>query len=155
MLVTQKAITGLESVEVDDLTPEFALIEFYHAFNTGDLNLMAENWEMNDEVSMSNPLGGVKRGWGTIKEVYERIFNGKTRVYVEFYDYSIHQSGDMFCAVGRERGFFQLDENKIELAIRTSRIYRKGSGRWLQIHHHGSIETPELLAEYQQAVHGR
>lgn len=41
---------------------------------------------------------------------------------------------------------------RIELAIRTTCIYRKENGRWLQIHHHGSIEDPVLLARYQDAV---
>lgn len=43
---------------------------------------------------------------------------------------------------------------RIELAIRTSRIYRKAGGRWRQIHHHGSVEDPDLLARYRAAVLG-
>jgi len=155
MLITEKAITGSENTDAKASDPMAALIEFYRAFNNGDLELMSKNWEKNDEVSMSNPLGGVKRGWDTIKEVYSNIFSGSAKVYVEYYDYSIHHSGAMFCAVGRERGFFQLGEQKIDLAIRTSRTYRMGCGRWHQIHHHGSIDNPELLAVYQEAVLGK
>jgi len=154
MLITEKAITGSEYVETKASDPVVALIEFYHAFNTSDLELMSKNWEKSEEASMSNPLGGVRRGWHSIKEVYENIFNGNAMVYVEYYDYSIQHSGDMFCAVGRERGFFQLGEQKIDLAIRTSRTYRMDSGIWSQIHHHGSIEDPQLLATYQEAVLG-
>ncbi len=42
---------------------------------------------------MANPLGGVHRGWPAIREVYERIFTGPAQVYVEFYDYTLHQAG--------------------------------------------------------------
>lgn len=112
MSITQTAITGSEPTDIEITDPMLALIEFYRAFNTGNLDLMSDNWEKSDEASMSNPLGGVKRGWDSIKGVYSNIFNGNAKVYVEYYDYSIHHSGTMFCAVGRERGFFQLDEQK-------------------------------------------
>ena len=61
----------------------------------------------------------------------------------------------MFYAVGRERGYFRLGGEEIALAIRTSRIFQKNDGRWRQVHHHGSIEDPQLLAKYQAAVLGK
>lgn len=154
MIINAQAITGNEPATLRATTPEAALIEFYHAFNNRDLALMARNWAHSEDVSMSNPLGGVKRGWEEIKTVYARLFNGPARVYVEFYDYSIHHSGVMFVAVGKERGSFQKGDTHIELAIRTSRTYRMDCGKWHQIHHHGSIDLPDLLAQYQSAVLG-
>jgi len=44
------------------------------------------------------------------------------------------------------------DKERMNLAIRTSRIYRMSNGKWRQIHHHGSIENPKLLAIYQETV---
>ena len=103
---------------------------------------------------MSNPLGGVKRGWEEIAGVYERIFHGSAIVYVEFYDFTIHETASMFCAVGRERGWLEKDGHKLELAIRTSRTFLKDHLSWKQLHHHGSMDNPELLAQYQQLVSG-
>jgi hypothetical protein len=40
----------------------------------------------------------------------------------------------------------------MSLAIRTSRIFIRSFGAWKQVHHHGSIENPDLLAKYQAAV---
>lgn len=134
--------------------PLLALAEFYDAFNSRDPDKMSKSWAQTAEIAMDNPLGGIKRGWEEIGAVYERIFNGPAKVYVEFYDYTIHETGQMFYAVGRERGEFRLDETSIPLAIRTSRIYRLMSGQWRQVHHHGSIEDPDLLARYQSAVKG-
>jgi len=128
------------------------LIDFYRAFNQGDMSLMQDNWEQSSEASMSNPVGGVKRSWQEIEQVYARIFNGPAEVYVEYYDYSLHQSADMFTVVGRERGYFKLGDKQLDLAIRTSRIYRQRDGQWRQLHHHGSIDVPENLAVYQAAV---
>jgi hypothetical protein len=101
---------------------------------------------------MDNPLGGIKRGWNEISEVYSKIFSGPAEVYVEYYDYTIHESAEMFYAVGRERGYFKLNAEKINLAIRTSRIFKLIGSNWKQVHHHGSIEDPKLLERYQNAV---
>ena len=146
-----KPITGKECLMTNDAT-RYALTGFYVAFNTRDLAAMSRNWAQTDDIVMDNPLGGIRRGWPAIREVYERLFTGSARVYVEFYDYSLHEASDIFYAVGRERGYFQRGENRIDLAIRTSRIFRRFNGRWLQVHHHGSIEDPALLDRYQKAV---
>ena len=151
MTPEQKPITGKENTTA--LSGELkALVEFYAAFNGQNINKMEQNWADTDEVAMDNPLGGIKRGWKEIKEVYERIFNGPAEVYVEYYDYTLHKSDDMFFAVGRERGIFRRGETSVDLKIRTSRIFRRIDGRWRQVHHHGSIEEPGLLKEYQTAV---
>jgi hypothetical protein len=147
----QEPITGKEQ-QGDLSSPYQALVQFYLAFNSCDLQVMSENWLKSDEISMDNPLGGIKRGWKEIQSVYHRIFNGPAEVYVEYYDYTIHETLEMFCAVGRERGYFRMGNEEITLAIRTSRIFMKKDGRWRQVHHHGSIEDTQLLARYQAAV---
>ncbi len=150
-MIYNEAITG-EQTMFEKGSPQSALQDFYQAFNARNLQKMTDNWLQTEEVSMSNPLGGVRRGWDEISAVYQRLFYGEAKVYVEFYDYSIHQSSQFFCAVGRERGYFEMAGQKLTLAIRTSRVYRKQDGLWLQLHHHGSIEQPDLLKSYQTAV---
>lgn len=150
----QTAITGKESVG-DLSSPYQALVQFYGAFNSRNLQMMSGNWAQSDEIAMDNPLGGIKRGWAEIQSVYARIFNGPAEVYVEYFDYTIHETAEMFYAVGRERGYFRLGDDEITLAIRTSRIFRKIDNRWRQVHHHGSIEDPQLLSRYQSAVLGK
>lgn len=148
---TQTAITGAEYGEPN--TPLGALSEFYRAFNTRDLNLMRENWR-TEECVLDNPLGGIRRGWKEIEPLYERLFSGAVCVQVAFFDYTLHIGEDIFCAAGRECGTFEKGDQKLELDIRTSRIYRFVGERWRQIHHHGSIEDPKLLARYRTAVLG-
>lgn len=147
----QALITGAECAEAG--TPLGALSEFYRAFNNRNLDLMRRNWHQ-EECVLDNPLGGIHRGWTEIEPLYSRLFSGTARVKVVFFDYSLHLSDDLFCAAGRERGTFEKDDEKLELAIRTSRVYRRVDGRWRQIHHHGSIEDPELLTRYRAAVLG-
>lgn len=147
----KEPITGRE--DLGDLSkPAAALAQFYRAFNGRDLALMAENWADVEDIAMDNPLGGIRRGWPAVRSVYERLFNSGARVTVEFHDYTLHRCGDVFYAVGRERGLFKTPAATLDLAIRTSRVFRRLDGRWRQVHHHGSIDDPQLLEAYQRAV---
>jgi hypothetical protein len=106
MQPVQTPITGRE--DLGDLrSPVQALAQFYAAFNRRDLHSMSRNWLQSADVAMDNPLGGIARGWQAIRAVYERLFTGLARVSVEFYDYTIHSTPDLFYAVGRERGTLQ------------------------------------------------
>lgn len=116
---------------------------------------MSSSWAQGEDIVMDNPLGGIKRGWNEIRAVYESIFTGSARVYVEFYDYTIHEEGNMFYAVGRERGELRVGETVLNLAIRTTRVFKLTNNRWRQVHHHGSIDDPDMLRRYQRAVKGR
>ena len=150
-MTIQDPITGEE--KRGTLTePAEALSQFYRAFNTRDLGLMEQNWDNSGEAAMANPLGGIKRGWPEIREVYRRIFEGRAKVRVEFHDFMLTVAGDAFWAVGRERGTSETEAGTMQLAIRTSRLFRRTNGRWRQVHHHGSIEQPEVLDAYQKSV---
>ena len=116
------------------------------------MRLMSLNWENSKDIIMANPLGGLKKGWPEIKQVYENIFQGPAIVYVEFYDFIIYTFDNIFIAVGKEKGSFKNKHEEIELHIRTSRIYKKKKRHWFQIHHHGSIDNAELLNRYQSSV---
>lgn len=148
----ESVITGKEPAQQGSALK--ALVNFYAGFNSANLDAVSDNWGNTDEVAMDNPLGGIRRGWQDIATVYQKLFQGPAKVYVEFYDYSLHQGEDMFFAVGRERGYFQVNGEQIDLAIRTSRIYQRRDGEWKQVHHHGSITDPDLLRRYQLAVLG-
>ena len=151
-MIKNQIITGKENVKVIQNQEILALTQFYKAFNGGNIKLMRGVWLNSAESSMNNPLGGIMRGWSEVESVYDRIFNGNAQVYVEFYDFTIHKTDDMFFATGRERGYFETDKRKISLDIRTSRIFKKTNGEWKQIQHHGSIDKPELLKTYQDLI---
>jgi ketosteroid isomerase-like protein len=147
----QEPITGKE--DLGDLTrPEQALAQFYKAFNSRDLAMIDANFAASDEVAIDNPLGGIRRGADVPHKMYETVFKSPAEVHVEFWDYTIDRVGDVFWAVGRERGTYRDGDALKDLNIRTTRVFRLIDGRWRQVHHHGSIEDPKLLADYQNAV---
>jgi hypothetical protein len=145
-------ISGYEGTGDDPA--DDALVAFYRAFNEGDLEGLARTWMPGDQPSMDNPIGGIRRGWAAIADGYRRLFEGPARVRVEFTDYTSH-GGDTFrLYVGRERGWCVTNENRLALRIRTSRLFIRSGDRFRQLHHHGSIEEPALLAEYQRIIFG-
>lgn len=147
----QEPITGNE--ELGDLSqPQQALAQFYRAFNTRDLKMMDENFAQSDEVAIDNPLGGIRRGADEPHKMYQGVFKSPADVHVEFWDYTIHRAGDVFWAVGRERGTYLDGQIVKNLNIRTTRIFQRIDGRWRQMHHHGSIEDAKLLGDYQSVV---
>jgi hypothetical protein len=150
MTPIQIPITGNE--QKFDSNMHEALVEFYKAFNGKDFALIRKNWLNDEEIVMDNPLGGIKRGWAEIKGIYSRIFSGQAKVYVEFYDYTLVSMDGGFVAIGRERGYVETKGKKLDLAIRTSRVFKLIDGTYKQVHHHGSIESPQLLKEYQELV---
>jgi ketosteroid isomerase-like protein len=151
----QAPVTGRE-YEGDPQKALQALAQFYLALNSRDLKMMQQNWANSAEAAMDNPLGGIKRGWNEIKATYEKLFSNHAKYRFEFYDYTLHEAGDLFYVVGRERGELDVGQRPMTLAIRTSRIFRRDEhGMWRQMHHHGSIDDPQVLADYQQAVLGK
>ncbi|MDP9051805.1 MAG: nuclear transport factor 2 family protein [Acidobacteriota bacterium] len=147
----EKSITGDEQL-TDLSVPQQALVQFYKAFNTRDLDLIDKNFAETDEVAIDNPLGGIRRGAQEPHNMYQAIFSSPANVHVVFWDYTIDRVGDVFWAIGREKGTYQNGTEIRDLSIRTSRVFRLIDGRWRQVHHHGSIEDPKLLAEFQNAV---
>ncbi len=131
-----------------------ALIGFYRAFNAGDLEALAANWADGDKPSMDNPIGGIRRGWPSIREGYAKLFGGTAKVQVAFHDFTSQGGDDWHLFVGRERGSCVTADRNIELRIRTTRLFTRIDGVWCQLHHHGSIEEPAMLAAYQEIIFG-
>ena len=150
---TISEITGTET-RAKDGSPLDALIEFYRGFNAGDLDALAANWADGDAPSMDNPIGGIRRGWPAIREGYSKLFSGPATVHVAFHDFTSCGGSDWHVFVGREKGVCTTPTASLALRIRTTRIFVKTTGIWRQLHHHGSIEEPALLADYQRAIFG-
>jgi ketosteroid isomerase-like protein len=136
-------------------SPLEALASFYLAFNSRNLSLMESVWLDGQEPTMDNPMGGIRRGWAEIKAGYEKLFSGNARLEVEFHDYTIQEFGCVAIAIGRERGWCETPAGKLGLAIRTSRIFVRTREGWKQLHHHGSVEYPAMLEQYQKFILGK
>ena len=146
-LIDQTRTHGIEGAR--------ALVEsFYYAFNQRDMDVFAQVWANHELIQLNNPLGGILRGYDPIANLYRGIFNGEASVWVALGDIVEFQSQEMVVFAGRETGEFTKNGKTVSLSIRTSRIVQwlGADHGWKQSHHHGSIDDPQLLAEYQHAV---
>ncbi|OWV98949.1 hypothetical protein ATY81_26690 [Rhizobium sp. R72] len=152
--------TRLEEVEgveekSGDGGPLESLIEFYRAFNAGDLRGLEAVWLGGDTPSMDNPIGGIRRGWAAIAEGYSKLFSGPARVHVTFHDFTSQGGSDWHLFVGRERGTCVAADGKLDIAFRTTRWFVRQGDSWRQLHHHGSVEDADMLRDYQRLIFGR
>ena len=109
-------ITGAEA-QAGDASALDALIGFYRAFNARDLGGLAANWAEGDAPSMDNPIGGIRRGWPSIREGYAKLFDGRARVEVTFHDFTSQGGGDWHLFVGREKGRCETPDVAVDLRI--------------------------------------
>ncbi|ABC94426.1 hypothetical conserved protein (plasmid) [Rhizobium etli CFN 42] len=153
MLEHLPEISGKEK-RAGDGGPLDALIEFYDAFNSGDMKRLEAVWFDGEAPSMDNPIGGIRRGWASIAEGYTKLFGGAASVNVTFHDFTSKGGEDWHLFVGRERGVCRTPKTRLDLAFRTTRWFVRNDGRWRQLHHHGSVEDPTMLAAYQRLIFG-
>jgi hypothetical protein len=152
MITGLTEITGREVRDGNDAIN--ALIGFYRAFNARDLEGLEGNWEQGDAPSMDNPMGGIRRGWPSIRDGYLKLFAGPAVVQVTFHDFTSQGGEDWHLFVGREIGTCVTPDMKMEVRFRTTRWFTRRDGTWRQLHHHGSIEEPKMLAAYQRTILG-
>ena len=135
-----------------------ALESFYHALNHQDIGVLGAVWSDHPLAQLNNPLGGMLRGGQQVTDLYRRIFEGPARLEITFGDFVPYADHGHAVFAGRETGTYAVGGGEPRpLAIRTTRYFRYDAeqGRWLQYHHHGSIDDPAALAAYQAAVLGR
>jgi len=147
----------LERASDKSIDGAFACLEtFYYAFNHRDAEILNKIWLNDDLVQLNNPLGGIIYGVNAINDLYNKIFTGKTSVWVSFGNINVFDSEHSVTFAGVETGMFTKNEESIDLLIRTTRVfvYNNTVARWYLMHHHGSIDNPLLLEKYQQAVTG-
>ena len=132
-----------------------ALETFYYALNNRDLDALSAVWSQDDLAQLNNPVGGILRSGQAVTDLYRRIFRGRLGLTVTFTDAVTYWWDGAVVFAGREIGEYNgPDGTRVPLTIRTSRVFGYEAQRWLQVHHHGSIDRPEELAAYQKAITG-
>jgi len=132
-----------------------ALETFYYALNNRDLDVLAAVWSRDELAQLNNPIGGILRSGEAVTDLYRRIFAGGLGLAVTFTNAATYYWSDAVVFAGQEIGDYAGgDSDRIPVTIRTTRVfgYDLTAGRWLQFHHHGSIDQSDELARYQNAA---
>ena len=132
-----------------------ALETFYYAYNHRDIDVMAAVWSHQELVQLNNPIGGILRGGAEAVALYRGIFAGGLHHEITFTEAVTYNHTTSVIFVGREFGNYSINGQALEpLVIRATRLftYEIAIGRWVQLHHHRSIEDPDALRSYQNAL---
>jgi hypothetical protein len=134
-----------------------ALETFYYAFNHADMPVLTAVWSSHALTQLTNPAGGVVRSTAAITDVYRRMLASGMDVQVTFTDAATYDLGSAVMFAGLERGAYRRnDGRRVALTVRTSRLFGWDAERerWAQLHHHGSVDDPFELADYQTGSRG-
>ncbi|MET7400164.1 nuclear transport factor 2 family protein [Dactylosporangium sp. NPDC005572] len=132
-----------------------ALETFYYALNHGDLDVLAQIWSDDDLTQVDNPVGGIVRSGPAIVELYRHLFESGMQLEITFTDAATYWTPGAAMFAGRELGHYTNAEGeRVPMEFRTSRYFtwHPRHERWRQIHHHGSLDDPVALHDYQVAA---
>ena len=156
LVIGREARNRLAATEEKGIAGAFAALEtFYYSLNRKDLEVFRQIWMNRELVQLDNPSGGVVRGINPITDLYTGILRGTVQVSMDFFDIVEYSFESCVVFAGREHGEFAKNGKNLWLEIRTSRVFAYDDGRWRQIHHHGSIDQPNLLLSYQKLVRSK
>ena len=105
------------------------------------------------EAEFGLPL--FERGGAEAVALYRGIFAGGSHHEITFTEAVTYNHTTSVLFVGREFGNYSINGQALEpLEIRATRLftYEIAIGRWVQLHHHRSIEDPDALRSYQNAL---
>jgi ketosteroid isomerase-like protein len=134
---------------------EAALESFYYAWHRRDPAVLRACWSASPFAQVDSPVGGILRGGQTIARLYQRMAASPANFRATFNDVVAYYGETHAVFAGRETGSYTApDGATVPLEIRSTRYFRYEDGHWRQYHHHGSIDDPDALRAYQQAIGG-
>ena len=119
--------------------------EFYAAFESRDLDRMAEVWERSDRATVTHPGWPTLHGWARVAASWEAIFANTPYIQFVLTDESVTVHGDA--------AWVTLDENILQATggpgtgadeelsgsrIATTNVFARAGGDWRLVVHHGS-----------------
>ncbi|MBA2326765.1 MAG: nuclear transport factor 2 family protein [Actinobacteria bacterium] len=120
---------------------------FYAAFETRDLDAMAEVWERTDRASVTHPGWPRLSGWGKVAGSWDAIFRHTPFIQFVLTDERVDVVGDT--------AWVTLDENILQAAgaaddgdegdvplsgarVAATNVFVREGDRWQMVIHHGS-----------------
>ena len=129
---------------------------FYAALNrmlAGDASALGEIWSHSATVTTMHPIGGRQVGWDQVKASFDEVAKSSTGGEVTLTEQLIRVAGDTAYELGVEQARFAVAGEPLQVNARVTNIYRRESGAWKIVHHHGdkSPGIAEALARAKRA----
>jgi ketosteroid isomerase-like protein len=135
--LSKKAVTGMPSGSFEEAfdRQQFALAEFMH----GNTQPYGELFSRRADATLANPFGGVARGWDEITMHIDRAASYyQDGDVVEIETIASDHSADMGYAIEIERLRARIGRGEVlvDVALRTTTVYRREEAGWTLVHRH-------------------
>jgi ketosteroid isomerase-like protein len=123
-------------------TPEQALSAanqaFYLAFESLDIEEMADVWAHDDDVQCVHPGWDLLIGWEEVRERWARIFANAKRVKIALSSVWPRVEGDVGWVACTEHVTTAFADGFDEAMVQATNIFVLREGQWLLVAHHAS-----------------
>jgi ketosteroid isomerase-like protein len=117
--------------------------KFYRAFESLDIEEMADVWAHDDEAQCVHPGWDLLIGWEEIRESWARIFANAKRVRVALSSVWMRVEGNVGWVACTEHVTTAFAEGFDEATVQATNIFVFREGQWLLLVHHASpLPTP-------------
>ena len=111
---------------------------FYDAFNTLDIERMADVWETSDRALCVHPGWTPIVGWPTIRESWERIFDNANLMQFSVRYLNVVVQGDFGCVTCVEGVTSVVQGRAANFSAFATNIFARHPNGWKMIAHHAS-----------------
>jgi len=133
-------------------SPQEVETAFYEALERGDLDAMMTVWSEDDEIVCVHPGGPRLAGYALVREGWNRIFGGGTRLKVQLLALStvhgpfaaVHSVIEQIAVVGQKH---------LAAPVVATNVYVRGALGWRMIVHHASPVPPNSIGDAPQVLH--
>lgn len=111
---------------------------FYNALNNSDLSLMEEVWLKKASSKCVHPGWPMLKGWDSIKESWQNIFETGGLNQVEISDIFVDIVGKTAWVNCIERIGYLINDSLVVTMAQATNIFKLTEGDWKMVLHHAS-----------------
>ncbi|HZO81274.1 MAG TPA: nuclear transport factor 2 family protein [Candidatus Binataceae bacterium] len=111
---------------------------FYRAFESLDVERMAEVWLRDPRIICIHPGWRRLVGWGAIMDSFERIFDNVFEMKFDLGEAQLMVSGDLAVVVVEENLTQHGYDGRSRSRVLATNVFEHAQGRWWMVSHHGS-----------------
>ena len=133
-------------------SPQDVEAAFYEALERCDIEAMMVVWAEDEEVVCVHPGGPRLVGYATIREAWQRIFAGSSKLRVRLSQQTSVSTPFAMISMLLEH-IATLDDDKLSAPVAATNVYMRGALGWRMVAHHASPVPPNSIAEAPRTLH--
>lgn len=111
---------------------------FYRAFESLDVEKMAEVWLKEPNIICIHPGWAKLSGWGLVMRSWERIFDSSFEIKFELGEMDVMISGDLAVVVVQESLTQKGYDGTTRTQVLATNVFERVGQKWWLVLHHGS-----------------